>query len=53
MNEKNLLKIINILTDKITSLETDLIIKDIEIDNLKSENARLNELLTPTAKGDN
>lgn len=52
MKEKSLLKIIEILTDKITSLETDVFIRDYENRQLKAENARLNELLTPKAKGD-
>ncbi len=45
-------KVIEILTDRISSLETDIFIKDMDIRNLKEENARLNELLTPTKKGD-
>lgn len=52
MSEKKLYKIIEVLTDKITSLENNAFLKDYEIAQLKTENARLNELLTPKAKGD-
>ncbi len=52
MSKEQYEKVIEILTDKINSLETDIIIKNFDIRNLKEENARLNELLTPTAKGE-
>lgn len=51
MNKEKYEKVIEILTDKINSLETDIIIKNIDIRNLKEENARLNELLTPKKAG--
>lgn len=41
-------KLVAILLEKIEKLESELFVKDYEIQNLKSENARLNELLTPT-----
>lgn len=51
MNKEKYEKVIEILTDKIASLESDIFIKDIEIENLKKENTQLNEYLTPKAKG--
>ncbi len=51
MSENKLYKIIEVLTDKITNLENVVFIKDYENEQLKAENKRLNELLTPKAKG--
>lgn len=43
-------KVIEMLVDKIASLETANYVLSYENDKLKEEIARLNELLTPTAK---
>ena len=43
-------KLVKILLEKIGKLEGDLFVKDYENQCLKNENARLNELLTPTKK---
>ena len=52
MKENNLLKVIEILSEKITNLETSLFIAEHKNEELTAENARLNELLTPKAKGE-
>lgn len=52
MNEKNLLKVIEILTNEISRLETAVFVAEYDKKELEKENARLAELLTPTAKGE-
>lgn len=51
MSEKEYIAIIKALTEKITRLESDAFVKDYNNECLRKENERLNELLTPTAKG--
>lgn len=50
MNDVKVKAMIEALVDKIVSLESDKWIRQYEIDKLKEENARLNELLNPTKK---
>ena len=52
MDEKQLQKILAVLSDKISFLENEICLKNYENEYLKKENARLNELLTPTNKVD-
>ena len=52
MDEKQLQKILAVLSDKISFLENEISLKNYENEYLKKENARLNELLTPTNKVD-
>lgn len=50
MTPKNYEKIIEVLTEKIASLETEIFSRDIQIETLKKDNAKLDEFLTPTKK---
>ena len=50
MTPKNYEKIIEVLTEKIASLETEIFSRDIQIETLKKENAKLNYFLNPTEK---
>ena len=48
MSEEQIQTLLAVLSDTIKKLKNDVSLKDYEIQYLKSENARLNELLTPT-----
>ena len=50
MEEKQSQKLIEILIEKIIKLESDNFLLKYENENLKKENAELNEFLTPTKK---
>ena len=50
MDNEKWAKAIAVLVEKINSLESSIYFKDIDIKNLKEENTRLNELLTPKKK---
>lgn len=50
MDKEKFEKIIAVLVEKIERLETDIFVKDIEIERLKKDNAQLNEFLNPTKK---
>lgn len=50
MSREQYEKIIAVLVEKINKLETDNFVKDMEIEQLKKDNAQLNEFLNPTKK---
>lgn len=50
MNDYNNETIIGALVEQINTLKIQIRIKDIEIENLKKDNAKLNEYLNPTKK---
>ena len=50
MSNEKMQKIIEVLVEKITRMESDIFAIEYENEKLRAENKRLEELLTPTKK---